>query len=164
MMCENCGKNPATTHIHTVINGVVTDKNLCGYCAAAQGLINPAKTSLTDMLISMFGDSLAKTKLLSTTRCSICGATFSDFAETGKAGCANCYKTFYDELLPYLKRVHGSTKHTGSRPERAPLIVRSENKIGQLRKELKELILTENFEEAARVRDEIKELEGKENE
>ena len=116
------------------------------------------------MLISMFGDSLAKTKLSNTTRCSICGATFSDFAETGKAGCANCYKTFYDELLPYLKRVHGSTKHTGSRPERAPLIVRSENKIGQLRKELKELILTENFEEAARVRDEIKELEGKENE
>ena len=164
MMCENCGKNPATTHIHTVINGVVTDKNLCGYCAAAEGLINPSKNSLTDMLISMFGDNLAKTKLSNTTRCSVCGSTFSDFAETGKAGCSNCYATFYDELLPYLKRVHGSTKHTGNRPTRAPLAVCSEDKIGDLRKKLKELVLSENFEEAAKVRDEIKELEGKDNE
>jgi protein arginine kinase activator len=164
MMCENCGKHPATTHIHTVINGVVTDKNLCGYCAAAEDLINPTKTTLTDMLISMFGDNLAKTKLSNTTRCSVCGSTFSDFAETGKAGCANCYTTFYDELLPYLKRVHGSTKHTGNRPQRAPLAVRSEDKIGSLRQKLKELVMSENFEEAARVRDEIKELEGKSNE
>lgn len=164
MMCENCGKHPATTHIHTVINGVVTDKNLCGYCAAAEGLINPAKTTLTDMLISMFGDNLAKTKLSNTTRCSVCGSTFSDFAETGKAGCANCYTTFYDELLPYLKRVHGSIKHTGNRPQRAPLAVRSEDKIGDLRLKLKELVMAENFEEAARVRDEIKELEGKKDE
>ena len=164
MMCENCGKNPATTHIHTVINGVVTDKNLCGYCAAAEGLINPSKNSLTDMLISMFGDNLAKTKLSNTTRCSVCGSTFSDFAETGKAGCSNCYATFYDELLPYLKRVHGSTKHTGNRPTRAPLAVCGEDKIGDLRKKLKELVLSENFEEAAKVRDEIKELEGKDNE
>ncbi len=162
MMCENCGKNPATTHIHTVINGEVFEKNLCGYCAASSGY--SAKTSLADMLISMFGDTITKTKLSDTTRCEICGCTFSDIAETGKAGCANCYNTFYDELLPYLKRVHGSTKHMGNHPNRTPLVVKREDKIGDLRAKLSELVKTEKFEEAAKVRDEIKELEGKENE
>lgn len=164
MMCENCGKNPATTHIHSVINGEVYEKNLCGYCAAAEGYMNPSKTSLADMLISMFGDTITKTKLSDTTRCNICGCTFSDIAEKGKVGCANCYSTFYDELLPYLKRVHGSTKHTGNHPNRAPLVVKQEDKIGELRAKLAGLIKAENFEEAAIVRDEIKELEGKENE
>ncbi len=162
MMCENCGKNPATTHIHTVINGEVFEKNLCGYCAAAGGY--SAKNSLADMLVSMFGDTLTQSKLSDTTRCKVCGCTFSDIAETGKAGCANCYNTFYDELLPYLKRVHGSTKHTGNHPNRAPLVIKQEDKIGELRAKLAGLVKAEKFEEAAKVRDEIKELEGKDNE
>lgn len=161
MLCEKCGKNNATTHIRSVINGVVHEKNLCSYCAASEGYNNLGHNSLTQMLASMFGDALAVGSASTTEHCPCCNATFSDIAETGKVGCAKCYETFYDELLPYLKRVHGATKHTGRIPNRAPLTVApKEDTVEALRMKLSRLVSEENFEEAAIVRDKIKELEG----
>ena len=58
MLCDNCGKNNATTHIHSVVNGVLTEKNLCGYCAAKEGYGNFAGNGFAQMLASMFGDVL----------------------------------------------------------------------------------------------------------
>ena len=165
MLCEKCGKNHATTHIKTVIGGVVHEKNLCGYCAASEGYNGFGHNSLTEMLTSVFGDVLASSKNAAASRCSCCGATFSDIAETGKVGCSECYTTFYSELLPYLKRVHGSTKHAGKIPNKAPLIVKpKEETVEDLRLRLSELVSSEMFEEAAIVRDKIKKLEGKGNE
>ncbi|MBR4073628.1 MAG: hypothetical protein IKK24_06770, partial [Clostridia bacterium] len=120
MLCEKCGKNNATTHIKTIVNGVVKEKNLCGYCAAMEGYKGIGHNSLSEMLSSVFGDVLNTASPKATVRCDCCGASFSDIAETGKVGCSECYKTFYSELLPYLKRVHGSTKHAGKVPNKAP--------------------------------------------
>ncbi len=161
MLCEKCGKNHATTHIRSVVNGVITERNLCGYCAATEGYNDLSHNSLGEMLASMFGDVLSSGSLSAKLRCSCCGASFSDIAESGRVGCSECYKTFYDQLLPYLKRVHGSTKHAGKIPNRAPLIVRpAEETVDSLRMKLNELIRQENFEEAVIVRDKIKKLEG----
>lgn len=159
MLCEKCGKNNATTHIRTVVNGVVTEKNLCGYCAAEEGYNGLSHKGLAQMLASMFDDSHA---LLvdNSIRCNCCNSTFSDIASKGKVGCPECYKTFYNELLPYLKRVHGSTKHSGKIPNRAPLTVKKqEDTVGDLRMKLNDLVRQEKFEEAAIIRDKIKKLE-----
>lgn len=165
MLCEKCGKNNATTHIRSVVNGVVTERNLCGYCAAKEGYTSLANNSLAEMLASMFGDVVASGAPVATRRCPCCGASFSDIAESGKAGCSECYKTFYDELLPYLKRVHGSTKHAGKIPNRAPLMAKPKTEtVDDLRMQLNQLVSEEKFEEAAVIRDKIKKLEGKENE
>ena len=160
MLCEKCGKNNATTHIRSVVNGVVTEKNLCGYCAAKEGYSNLAHNSLAEMLSSMFGDVVAAGAPTATMRCGCCGASFSDIAETGKVGCSECYQTFYNELLPYLKRVHGSTKHAGKIPNRAPLVVKPKEETEEnLRMKLNELVREERFEEAAIIRDKIKKME-----
>ncbi|MBR7071002.1 MAG: UvrB/UvrC motif-containing protein [Clostridia bacterium] len=160
MLCEVCGKNHATTHIRSVIDGVVTEKNLCGYCAAKEGYTGFAQNGLADMLASVLGDVLASGSPVAENRCSCCGAKFSDIAQTGKVGCAKCYQTFYNELLPYLKRVHGSTTHSGKIPNRAPLVAQQqEETVDSLRMKLNELVREERFEEAAKVRDKIKKLE-----
>ena len=165
MLCDNCGKNNATTHIRSVVNGVVSEKNLCGYCAAKQGYSGVTNNSLAGMLASMFGDVLSSGSQIPKKRCPVCGASFSDIAETGKAGCAECYSAFYDELLPYLKRVHGSTKHTGKIPNKAPLaVVPAEETLEDLKIQLNKLIVEEKFEQAAVVRDKIKKLEEKADE
>ena len=160
MLCEKCGKNHATTHIRSVVNGVVTEKNLCGYCAAAEGYADMPHNNLGEMLASLFGDVQAlgnKTEL----RCPCCGSAFSDIAESGRTGCPECYKTFYEQLLPYLKRVHGSTKHAGRIPNRAPLaVVPKSETLEELRMQLNELVRQEKFEQAAVVRDKIKRKEG----
>lgn len=163
MLCEKCGKNHATTHIRSVVNGVVYEKNLCGYCAASEGYSNIGSNSLSQMLASMLGDVRISEKGTSSVRCSCCGATFSDIAESGKVGCPQCYQTFYDELLPYLKRVHGSIKHTGKIPNRAPLAVtHTTDTVETLRMQLNRLVREEKYEEAAVIRDKIKKLEGEE--
>ena len=162
MLCEKCGKNNATTHIRTVVNGVVREANLCGYCAAEEGYTSVGHNSLASMLASMLGEVSSSQIASKTVKCPVCGASFSDIASTGKVGCAECYKTFNRELLPYLKRVHGSTKHSGKIPNRAPLTVKSNlETIDSLKLELNRLVSEERYEEAAVVRDKIRNLEGK---
>ena len=165
MLCEKCGKNNATTHIKSVVNGVVSEKNLCGYCAAKEGYSGLAHNNLAGMLASMFGDVTGFAPSVAAKKCSVCGASFSDIAESGRVGCSECYKAFYEELLPYLKRVHGGTKHAGRVPNKAPLMVKpKEITVDDLRLKLNELVREEKFEEAAVIRDKIKEMEEKGNE
>ena len=158
MLCEKCNKRQATTHIKSVVNGIKHEYNLCAECAAEYGY---GANSLTGMLASMFGDISKYNAIPDGKKCSVCGSTFSDIAHSGKVGCSECYSTFYDELLPYLKRVHGSTKHVGKVPNSAPLMVTPKKEtIDDLRKELARLVAEENYEQAAVVRDKIKEMEA----
>ena len=161
MLCEKCHKNTATTHIRTVINGVVTEKNLCGFCAASEGYSKFSNNSFASMLASMFGNELA-TGNIKEVRCECCGTAFSDIAETGKMGCSNCYQTFNNKLIPYLRRVHGTTEHIGKRLNTAPsglVAVSNESQKDKLRTQLLEAVKAEEFEKAAVLRDEIRKLE-----
>lgn len=167
MICEICGQNTATTYYKKVINGVVTEKRLCSACAAKNGISAGAHSDWANMLAKVFGDTFIDQKLSPQKQCECCGATFKSIAETGKAGCAKCYETFYEEILPYLKRIHGNVKHIGKIPNMAPLAVSTnEDKITALRNELNKLVAVEDFENAAIVRDKIRKLEkeGNENE
>lgn len=161
MLCEKCGKMAATTHIHSVVNGIVTEKHLCGYCAASENYGDIKGNNLSQMLSSMFGDALGTVSASQLTRCSCCGSTFSDIAKSGKCGCAECYTTFYEQLLPYFKRVHGSTKHIGKIPNRVTsLDSNDKDGVESLRMLLSQLVSEEKYEQAAIVRDKIKNLEG----
>ncbi|MBE6761129.1 MAG: hypothetical protein E7551_02470 [Ruminococcaceae bacterium] len=162
MMCENCGKNPATTHLKTVLNGVVEEKHLCSYCAANNGYGNVGGLSLTNMLASMFGESVSRGKPISK-RCKCCGASFSDIAQSGRVGCSECYTTFRNELLPSLNRLHGKAIHIGNTPVEEKNEDSLEERIKKLKKQLADAIKAEEFEKAAELRDEIRGLEGEEN-
>ncbi len=156
MLCEKCGAQNATTHIRTVVNGVVHEKHLCSQCAASE--TNDIKNNnLTQILSNMFGDMAAPVQN-KITRCSCCGSTYADIAESGKCGCAECYNIFYEQLLPYFKRVHGSTKHIGKKLDSADSKIET-NTIDELRDVLKRLIKEENYEQAAVIRDKIKSLQ-----
>lgn len=160
MICEKCGKNNATTHIRSVVNGVIREKNLCSHCAAQEGVGGMGQASLAQMLASMFGEALSLDNKTAKNCCPCCGASFSDIAQRGKVGCSKCYETFYEELLPYLKRVHSSTLHAGKIPNKAPLApIPKEETIDDLRMLMNRLVSEERFEEAAVIRDKIKKAE-----
>ena len=162
MLCQKCGKNNATTHIKTVINGKVTEQSLCGYCAAKQGYTGFSAGPISNILASMLGQTIQVSAGISSHSCGCCGATFADVAETGKVGCAECYREFGAELLPYLKRIHGGVRHTGKVPGTKQLVIKEETgSVSELKAKLASLVATEKYEEAAVVRDEIKKLEGK---
>ncbi len=162
MLCDNCGKNNATTHIKQMVNGIIQETYLCDECASKQGYSNFSNGNISDMLSLMFGEATpSKLNMLS---CPVCGSTFTDIANSGKAGCTECYNTFYNELLPYLRRVHGNVLHTGKIPAKLTLEKAQTETADTLKEELKRLINEEKFEEAAIIRDKIKDLEGIKNE
>ncbi len=164
MKCSKCGVNNATTHIRSIVNGVLTEKYLCEHCAAEEDYKLSADNGIADMLASMFGGVLREPKRQAK-RCPVCRATFGDIANSGKVGCATCYSTFKEELLPYLKRVHGSTKHIGAVPTEGPFENPQKTVTPQeLRTQLNRLVAEEKYEQAAVIRDKIKELEAKGNE
>ena len=161
MLCDNCGKNTATTHIRSVVNGKSTERHLCAECAAKEGIGTIGNMGLDSMLASMFGDVLTLNPAGASVRCKCCGSTFSDIANTGKAGCPDCYRTFYNEFLPYLNRVHGSVKHIGKTLKSADKPAgKQEDEITALKSELANLVSEEKFEQAAQVRDKIRKLEA----
>ena len=168
MKCQKCKVNDATTKIKRVVNGEYTEYILCADCAHEMGFDNVFDNSMPDMfgglLKSIFGAALPSRS--QATRCPVCSSTYGDITNTGKVGCANCYKLFYSELLPSIKRIHGNTKHSGKRSHTAVVVNESADtaqvsELDALKAELEKAIKDQNFELCAQLRDKIKEREGK---
>jgi protein-arginine kinase activator protein McsA len=83
--------------------------------------------------------------------CPTCGTTIQDIANTSRIGCPDCYTTFKEELKPFIMNFHKAYKHIGKSPKRI------DNK--DLKKALEEAIKKEDYELAAKLRDDIKKLE-----
>jgi protein arginine kinase activator len=92
-------------------------------------------------------------------RCPECGISFLEFRNHGRFGCPHDYDTFKSDLLPLMESVHGEIRHDGKTPRRAPRTKTTQIELTQLRQRLQVLVVEENYEEAARVRDRIKQLE-----
>ena len=164
MLCEKCGKNLATTHIKTSINGVVESHHLCAQCAKMSAAVQN-QFGLEDLLGSFFGETVkAIPHSDKRKRCDGCGMCFDDIVQSGRVGCDRCYSTFLEQLLPSLQRMHGKAYHAGKKPR--PTISAAptrEQKLESLREELKAAVDAEQFEEAAKLRDQIKELQKEED-
>ena len=155
MLCQNCGKSQATTHYHSVINGVVKDKYLCSECVSAEKQINLKDNDVLKMLTSFFNDGTVPN--IQNVKCECCGITFSDIRRTGRVGCGNCYRVFKEQLVGTLQRIHGRTTHVGKRPCNSN---EKQDILDDLKNQLKTAIQTENYEEAARLRDLIRQKEA----
>jgi len=169
MLCEVCKKNDATVHLTEIINEKVTKLNLCEECAKQKGAEMEEHFGLGELLAGLteFGETPAmKTpskEPVVTIKCSGCALTYADFKRTGRLGCSECYSAFQSKLLPLLKRIHGADHHVGKIPAKAPRGVVVATKLQEFRLKMKKAVEAENFEEAARFRDEIKKIENKEN-
>jgi len=162
MLCQNCQKNEATTHIKRIVNGEATQAHLCSDCAKSLGydsMFSDIGFSFSDMLSSFFNEPVLNTLGGHTLRCEKCGSTFRDIVNSGRIGCADCYETFYDKLLPSIQRIHGKTNHEGKIPNATEQSVKR-NELDELKNELNEAVEQQNYEKAAELRDKIKEMEG----
>lgn len=168
MKCQKCGADNANTHIKTIINGEFKEYDLCSECAKKMGYTNifsDMENEFSSLLGSFFGNALpARTQA---TRCEFCGSTYSEIAKSGHVGCANCYEVFEQQLMPSIRRMHGNTTHCGKNSEspekEKPQNLQGESKeekIGRLKAELAKAVEAQNFEECAKLRDEIKEMEA----
>lgn len=171
MMCDDCQKKVACVYITTISKDKKTEKHLCESCAQKYGVamipqnlnnLFNNKISIHDFLSEMFNclapeEGLKKSVL----NCSQCGLSYLEFSHSGKLGCNVCYEDFAEELEPLIKRIHGSAIHKGKIAKKSLETLTIEQEIKNLRLKLKNHINWEEYEKAAVVRDQIKDLENK---
>jgi protein arginine kinase activator len=169
MLCDECGKRMATLHFTKIINGEKTEYHLCEVCAKEKGEkftgidIGFGFQNLLSGLLNPDFSQGSRSEWVQSTglRCPTCGLTYGQFAKMGRFGCMDCYRTFKDRLDPLFRRVHGHTSHRGKVPERTGGKLKIHREIERLKEELSRRVQAEEFEEAARLRDRIRELQGK---
>jgi protein arginine kinase activator len=166
MLCQICGKNPATVHFTEIHDNKMSELHVCERCAEEKGLHSePAKQKFdiaavfADMMNSM---TTTEEERVGHVQCPRCGLLYSAFKETGRLGCAECYNAFQFQLRPLLRRIHGDTRHKGKTPARDGEVVSIARQVQRLYDELQRAVEREEFERAAEVRDEIKRLESQE--
>ncbi len=156
MLCQRCKKNQAEYYYKQNINGNISEVALCKECASEQEKSFFADDAL-NLLGGFFGyPTVSKARALPKKVCPSCGSSFSDLRKTGKAGCAQCYKTFEAELTGSVKSIHGSVSHKGKAPGNFKDKAERSKLIDRLKSELDAAIANEEYEKAAKIRDEIR--------
>ena len=158
MKCQRCPK-PATFHITEVLGEAkYRDFHLCEECAQRH-LANPEasiKVGVEKVAVAPEADALDE---FGGKHCAACGLKFVEFRNSGRLGCPHDYETFRDELLPLLDNIHGDTKHAGKKPRRLPTRRAHDAELARLRGQLDSAVAEEAYEEAARLRDRIRQLD-----
>ncbi|MBD3246274.1 MAG: hypothetical protein GF333_04615 [Candidatus Omnitrophica bacterium] len=155
MLCDVCQKNAATVHLTEIVNEKVVEMHICQECARHKAAEIKDQVSFSDFLTGLSGKSQEK-KGVRAKKCPGCGSTYREFRETGRLGCAKCYAAFREHLLPLVKKIHGSVYHQGKRPLTGKGRGALDVKIRELQNLLNRAIQLEEYEEAARLRDELK--------
>lgn len=162
--CDQCDR-PATHHIVEIVNGEKIEKHLCELHATEQGVEGqqvthkPINELLTNFVKLHSGQDPHQEDA-----CVSCGMTFAEFRETSVLGCPQCYSTFENQLAPLLERAHeGATHHVGKVPRRAGAGQMRQQRLLRLHKQLDDAVESENYEMAARLRDEIRKFQETES-
>ncbi len=163
MICNICGSQEATIHLTEIVNSQMMEIHLCETCAQEKGTDFKTHFGLGDLIGGLAGaDPEAKPgKTLPSAKCPECGLTYDDFGKNGRLGCAGCYTAFSKFLLPLIKRVQRSTTHVGKRPGNVSKNVSHAHDLRVLQDRLRKTVQMEEFENAAKIRDEIRQIEEK---
>ena len=179
MLCDDCRKNDASIHIRRIVEDQVEIINLCSECAKARGLDKKTEKDLAKLVFSMTSNLMGKKHessrqqsqkaldLSHSVTCPECGMTLESFSKSGRFGCSECYAAFAEILPPIIESVQRGKQHAGRIPpaeasatgEPSPRSSGHE-RLRFLREELSRAVATESYEQAARLRDEINELEN----
>lgn len=168
MLCDRCQQRPANVYITEITNGQKKETHICEVCASEMqpqgfdfGFL--PQLSLQHFLSGLLkhapeAGQLAQTEV-SDKNCGKCNLAEGQFVKQGLLGCGDCYNSFEDRLDPLLRRIHGNIRHTGKVPERTGGPARVAKEIARLKETLKEAINLEEFERAAEIRDQLRQLE-----
>jgi protein arginine kinase activator len=165
VLCDECHQRPATVHVTRIVNGDKTELNLCEPCALEKGELPfmwEPQFSIHHFLAGLLEGAPPQVgQEARAGRCPACGLSYAEFGRTGLLGCPQCYEAFRPQLEPLLRRIHGASRHVGKAPRRGAGALVKEREVERLRRELQDAVQREDFERAARLRDRIRDLEGR---
>lgn len=177
MLCQNCGDHDANVRYTQIINGVKKEMFLCEKCSQELGIGN-MDFSMPINLSSFLGEFLEQEASLLPSfatprqlKCDTCNMSYDEFIQTGRFGCEDCFDVFSDRIDSILRNIQGGNRHLGrigkvsntskdkEIEKRQDVNSKENSKIEQLKQNMKEAIAEERYEDAAKIRDEIKKIE-----
>src|SRR5262245_37546191 len=159
MLCDVCRCNDARVFLPHILEGKPQKVRLGDACSKEQGVQEPTAFALAGSPVGI-GAAEEIEKGASTQKCPVCGFSQADFKKTGRLGCSECYVTFGDGLGSLLKAMHKGTEHVGKFPERAQRTMALNHRMRALTENLQKAVADENYETAASLRDQIRQLES----
>ncbi len=160
VLCEECKTNEASYTISVMVGGEITTRHLCGDCMAKMNMdiaSGNIKSLLSTILSAITGDTAPGSAEKDVT-CPRCGMTLSEFTRTGHLGCPKCYEAFREQLQPMLLQIHGRVQHAGRQPLSTAEEQRKRSATEQLQRQMEQAVALEDFETAAKLRDQIRAL------
>jgi protein arginine kinase activator len=162
MLCCVCKEKEATVHLTQIQSDKMQKVDLCEECAKQKGVNDPTGFSLADLLLGLGASQEMESAAGGVDlKCPKCGFTQADFKKAGRLGCADCYATFAEGLEGLLKTMHKGTRHVGKVPQALQQSREMAERLKTLQKKLSKAVDDENFEQAALLRDEIKQMSNK---
>jgi protein arginine kinase activator len=166
MKCDFCDKK-ATVFLTQLIEGQMKKVCLCDPCAKERGVTDPTGFSLADVLLG--GVPVGAGQITpgkpphavagGGRKCATCGFTLEDLRRVRRFGCSDCYSTFSEEVGQMVRGMHKGTSHIGKVPAGLMAMQVLHQRLEELRSRLDQAIASESYEEAAGIRDEIRNLE-----
>jgi len=163
MNCDLCGQEEAVIHIQQISGSDEVELHLCEKCAALKGITageDKVDFSITNLLTGLVDVKGISNESSSKKVCPRCGLTVQRFKKNGSLGCNECYTVFRKEISRIIEKMFGRTRHTGKYPKRLMAYKTFLIDIEDLKRRLDRAVKDEKYEEAARLRDQIKELES----
>lgn len=155
MTCQRC-KNEASVHLTERTGGERQVLHLCLACARKAGLVLPESPPnlaldavVQSLIVTHVGELVGE---LADLACPDCGIKFMEFRAGGRLGCPQDYRVFGQGLLPLAQRIHGATRHVGKAARLRP----GATQRLRIRSRLRAAIAREDYEEAARLRDQLR--------
>lgn len=168
MICEHCKQRHASVTITQVQNGTKLERHYCDVCASQfhpfHFDVQEEPISLQQLVSNWFGvpaksQQQSEQKKQSVT-CPTCNFTYRHFLKVGKFGCPDCYDTFRKQLPRVLERLQADVKHVGIQ-QQINDVAQIQQQIEAIKQQMQQAIADENFEEAAKLRDEARNLQSK---
>jgi protein arginine kinase activator len=158
--CQSCSSQ-ATFHFTDIVNGHKNEVHLCQSCAEQKQLIKKQELNFPAILQNLIGQHIGQlTDELARLTCPACGIKYMEFRAEGRLGCPHDYEVFRIGLEPLLQRLHRSVRHKGKAPRHGRSIAAAPAELIELRSRLRQAVESEEYEEAARLRDVIRKKEA----
>jgi protein arginine kinase activator len=183
MKCDMC-ENTATVFLTQIVDGKMTQVNLCDKCSKDKGVTDPTGFQLADFLLGTAAQKKTKSAPPEddSLACPVCGFTRAHLKKIGRMGCPECYRTFADDLDGMLKAMHKGTRHVGKAPGKPapsvstatprrseaaveapsgkPAVINPKKRLAELKSAIEKAVAEERYEDAAKLRDEMRALES----
>jgi protein arginine kinase activator len=164
MQCQICSKRAATIHLTEISEGVRTEMHICEQCATEQGIAAQSQISMNELLSNLLASQPSDDELFGPSEqeevCPHCGFTINRLRKEGTLGCPYDYEVFEKILLPLIERAqNGKTSHCGKVPSKMPRDTKKLMERSGLQQQLDESVRKENYELAAKIRDQMKNLQ-----